>query len=561
MEWKKGLVVFVLLFSAVHGYDCSTGDCFPCGAPLADFVFLIDCSYSMQNKIDTVNRGLQTLVAEVSAKGLDTRYAVIAFGGTPGTELPELIVQFTSNATFLQRQFGRIKAGNPPGVPGFMGGPHSPQESGFETIRMVLGTANNTVFNHTNVGGDGKIHWRSNATKYIIILTDENSDQPIIPANRFPGQTTRVPPTAWTYTSGGWAQDLNATVQALISQQAHINMFVNSGVAPTNYQYGAVSCDRSGPNFKNFSRSQTLQCLKNNGYGLSLEGQILNLNSNLVARTFNVLEISNTGFIDAFFQYTVSVAASQDNCSKKKRNEQSLPSDAFYTEESGIEKRQQTNASCVIYGCDPVTGCSMTFTCNPGCYQCKIGAVCREYLELRPGNFCQRCLPAKSTTGWSGCDDDNPCTTDSCLSAVLGCYNDYDVCTQACGRCQIGGLCYFANEQNPSDPCQICDPPASFDGWSPDLVSPQCQGATGGSSNTAVATGVSSGSGTPTGSQSASTGNTATSASSIVISASVGPTQGTVSSTDNSGAVSTGTSVGISVAAVVICVVVALIIG
>jgi len=362
------------------------------------------------------------------------------------------------------------------------------------------------------------IHWRANATKYIIILTDENSDQPIIPANRFPGENTREPPTgtAWTYTSGGWAQELNATVLAIKNSNANINLFVNANVGPSTKQYGAPSCDVSGPNFKNFSRSGTLTCLKNGGFGLSLEGQILNLGTSIVARTFDVLAISNSGFIDAFFQYTVSVASQQDTCTKRKRDVAVDESNI----ESHIEKRQTSNATnCVIYGCDPQSGCTQVLTCNPGCFQCKIGQICYEYLEQRPSNHCQQCLPDRSKTAWSGCDDNNPCTVDSCLSPTQGCYNSYDICTQACNRCMINGVCYYANEPNPNNACEICDPPASFDTWSPDTVA--CP-PTGGGTNGA-------------------TGVSATGATGATGSASVGPT-GSV--TSNTVVVTAGSSSG-----------------
>ncbi len=115
----------------------------------------------------------------------------LVFGGDNGI----------SSTADLRTGFGKIRATF--AVTGFQearGGMESP----FEAARMALGEAPYNVFDHKNIGGSGVLKLRADARKFRMMLTDEDADGPIYPANWDWGfGVFDTGPTSWSsYDSG-----------------------------------------------------------------------------------------------------------------------------------------------------------------------------------------------------------------------------------------------------------------------------------------------------------------------------------------------------------------------
>jgi hypothetical protein len=349
--------------------------------------------------------------------------------------------------------FGRIRATY--SVSGFQearGG----QESSFEAIRMALGEAKYNVFDHKNVGGSGVLKLRPEARKFIMLLTDEDSDAPLYPGNFEWGfSSADYGPTSWpSYTTGKWAEELKATITALVATDATIYMFVDPGQGVSRKQFGDPKCDIANADFSNFDRQATIDCLTNSALSLSLVGGVLSRGK--TARVFNVLDIAKPGFVNNFFTDAVRTVA---KCQ--------------------MRKRQQADPNCVAYRCSPTIGCYIDYLCAPGCDQCKIGNKCFRPFDQNPNktSSCEFCIPAKSKTAWSQCSGNvGSCQKYGCLAAFGYCGLE-DVCTPACQRCSINGACVKANAANPNDVCLKCVPATNATDWSNTCpkCTPECQ--------------------------------------------------------------------------------------
>ena len=186
-------------------------------------------------------------------------------------------------------------------------------------------------------------------------------------------------------------------------------------------------------------------------------------------------------------------------------------------------------------GCDDALLCTKDTCDGTDCHHdllpgwCQIGASCVQEGTSLPGNPCQACIPAVSTTDWSplpgcckadkdcpgpgdcdipqcdvlsgkchiakksgcckgalDCDDADPCTTDSCDVGSGNCLSVAVVCdspsacqtascnptTGACdpsllpGWCAIDGECHKNGEFNATNACQLCQPALAKDAWS-----------------------------------------------------------------------------------------------
>jgi Mg-chelatase subunit ChlD len=62
---------------------------------VADFVFVIDCSSSMQQNIDAVRAGMPSFVSQIQAKKTDAQFAVVLFGATAA----EVILDWTASVS------------------------------------------------------------------------------------------------------------------------------------------------------------------------------------------------------------------------------------------------------------------------------------------------------------------------------------------------------------------------------------------------------------------------------------------------------------------------------
>lgn len=255
----------------------------------ADFVFIIDASGSMAGEIAAVRSGLGSFVGSLNTNEIDARFAVVLFGGTP-----ELVLNFTTDQLVTESAFDLINVSG--AVPGIQNNHNVNPEAGLEAIRIVLNAAATNGLMRNNVGGDGPLVFRPDARKNLILVTDENSDLPFYAANRQPGQSGTEPPTTLT---APWQAEIDATAQAVIANQAFINMLINPAATPSRFQYGDPAQSASDPNFLNFDPDLTLTNLVSAGYGRSLEAQVLA--AGLIGRTFNITVVDTTNFVANFF--------------------------------------------------------------------------------------------------------------------------------------------------------------------------------------------------------------------------------------------------------------------
>jgi von Willebrand factor type A domain-containing protein/PKD domain-containing protein len=239
-----------------------------------DVVFIIDTSSSMADKIDAVREGLGKFISNVFASGIDARFAIVRFGGATS-----LVLDLTNDISQIQAKFNSL-TDDRGGI-----------EPGLEAIRMVLGES-------VEVGGGIEaLHFRPDARKNLLLLTDEDSDIPILEANRLPGQVTAGPPAIIAGTD--WQTEVDNTAQAIIANQAFINLLIAPDEGATKLQYGDPSSDVSDTDLLNFDPVATLTQLETHGSGNSLQAQVLQ--AGLVGRSFNVSCVNEPDFVNNFF--------------------------------------------------------------------------------------------------------------------------------------------------------------------------------------------------------------------------------------------------------------------
>ncbi len=257
--------------------------------PVTDFVFMIDATASMGGEIAGVKAGFSSFVAGLNAANVDSRFAIVAFGGEP-----ELILDFTADQTLAAARLNQVAIG---AVAGVQNNHNFNPEASLETIRMVLGAATVNELANNNTPEDGILNFRGNARKNLILATDEDGDRPFHAANRLASQTTVDPPTTMPT---DWQTQVYNTANAVINAQAYFNMLVNRNEAPSRNQYGDPNHDVSDANFLNFNAAATLaNLLADTVTDQSLQAQVLN--AGLVARTFNVAGANDPNFVDNFF--------------------------------------------------------------------------------------------------------------------------------------------------------------------------------------------------------------------------------------------------------------------
>jgi len=255
-----------------------------------DFVFIVDATGSMGGEITAVKNGLSDFVDGLDAAAIDARFSLVLFGGAP-----ELVQDWTTSKTTIAGAFDQISVSG--AVSGFQNNHNVNPEAGLEALRIVLGAATDSTLLRDNVGGSGGLDFRTDARKNLILVTDEDSDLPFYTGNRLPGQTTLDPPVPPT---GDWQAEIDNTASAVIQNQAFLNLIVNPGDNPTEYQYGDPTLDDSDADFSNWDRAATLAAYSGSLYSESLVGQVLS-DSSLVARAFSIGNINNAGWIDNFF--------------------------------------------------------------------------------------------------------------------------------------------------------------------------------------------------------------------------------------------------------------------
>lgn len=266
----------------------------------ADFVFVIDATSSMAGEIAGVRNGFSNFVTGLNAAEVEARFSIVLFGGAP-----ELVLDFTDDATVASTAFSQISTSG--AVTGFQNNHNVNPEAGLEAIRMVLNEAPNSTLVTSNLGTahSGILNYRSDARKNIILVTDEDSDNPFYTANRMPGQPTcngcNAPSGGETIAAWGpWQAEIDATAQAVIDNDAFLNMLINRYDSPSRYQYGDNFDDVADSDLLNFDPAATLANLQADSVtNNSLQAQVLE--AGLIARTFDVAGANNSDFVNNFF--------------------------------------------------------------------------------------------------------------------------------------------------------------------------------------------------------------------------------------------------------------------
>ena len=150
-------------------------------------------------------------------------------------------------------------------------------------------------------------------------------------------------------------------------------------------------------------------------------------------------------------------------------------------------------AACQVGTCDGGGGCDVA----PKAGWCFIAGGCVAAGTQHPEVQCLVCDPTKSAIQWSAggdtCDDGDPCTAgDFCLAGqcqgtsyscndnkpctVDTCHTDDDGCDNSLQGpwCLIGTGCVAEGAGKPGSQCEVCDPDQSTGAWSPRPVGSQC---------------------------------------------------------------------------------------
>ena len=279
---KFTTICAIILFAAGTATAAST-----------DFVFIVDATGSMGGEITAVKNGLSSFINGLDTASIDSRYALILFGGAP-----ELVQDFTDDETVIVNAFSSISVSG--AVSGFQNNHNVNPEAGLEAIRIALGAANNNTLVRDNVGGSGGLAYRTDARKNLILVTDEDSDQPYYAPNRTLNQTNISSDKSPISFTTPWQNEVDDTAEAVIDNQAFLNLLINTGDYPSLYQYGDPSLDESDADLLNFDRATTLANYTTSLYDESLVGQVLS-DSSLIARAFSIGLVNNSDWVDNFF--------------------------------------------------------------------------------------------------------------------------------------------------------------------------------------------------------------------------------------------------------------------
>lgn len=112
---------------------------------------------------------------------------------------------------------------------------------------------------------------------------------------------------------------------------------------------------------------------------------------------------------------------------------------------------------CTTDSCAPATGCANTVQAN----KCLIDGACYSGNAANLADACQACLPGLSQFAWTprSCDDGKVCTKDSCDSSG-GCHND-----MTSGYCIIDDQCYGDGQISAASNCTMCSTEDDTTGW------------------------------------------------------------------------------------------------
>jgi hypothetical protein len=178
------------IFAPDAGLDASDGGFVSCAgtaieakrAPLpVDIVFMVDNSASMAPAVAEVQAGINAFAQRIGSRGIDYRVIMLSLRGTAPTTVG-----------------GSVRY--PICVPPPLGGPdcgngptffHAPMDVySTQTLEQLLGTLDQTQ-GYTQGQARGSVPWsqelRKEATKSIVLVTDDNSRFPGVSFEGFPG--------------------------------------------------------------------------------------------------------------------------------------------------------------------------------------------------------------------------------------------------------------------------------------------------------------------------------------------------------------------------------------
>ena len=127
----------------------------------------------------------------------------------------------------------------------------------------------------------------------------------------------------------------------------------------------------------------------------------------------------------------------------------------------------EANPTCVTCGdgsCDESEACETCPADCGSCTPCDAGAVASEEVCNGIDDDCNGAVD-----DGVACDDGIACTEDYCDGAS-GCTAE-----PGDGARYIDGQCYDADDANPNNSCQVCDPGVTKEGWASTLLSLDCE--------------------------------------------------------------------------------------
>eukprot|EP01135_Chromosphaera_perkinsii_P002106 Nk52_evm40s217 gene=Nk52_evmTU40s217 len=163
-------IVLAIVFIILASIGTATAD--PSCSRVTDFVFIVDCSASMQPLLSSLTTGLTDFVAQQQNNTINVNlsFAIVHYGND--SLGPVVFQDFTTD--------GAVFLSNYANIPTNCGS----WEPGLEAIRMSLNRASTNFAN--------PLSYRDNSHKVIILLTNEDSDLPFNVGNRENNQTNET---------------------------------------------------------------------------------------------------------------------------------------------------------------------------------------------------------------------------------------------------------------------------------------------------------------------------------------------------------------------------------
>ncbi len=265
-----------------------------------DFIFIVDASGSMSSLISVVSSGLADFSADLVSQGIDAQFGISLIGGTltpgqstvpssahAGSTPPELYQILSNDSDLTTMNLLSIDSSVPIDAPHLN---HSVNpEAGLEMIRMVLEVAPMSELS----GPASNFDFRPDARRVFILVTNENSDIPYHPENRF--GHLEIDPT--NVLDPEWDTELIETTAALVNNDVLLFMLVDPTADLVVEQYGDPSRDHS--TCDSFLRDWTLDSLQGSPSENSLQARVLA--SGGIARVFDLNELGDPEFVSSLY--------------------------------------------------------------------------------------------------------------------------------------------------------------------------------------------------------------------------------------------------------------------